>query len=76
MAMKPQIKNTKTDSNYTFLTVPSLVSALQKDENYDPQLFLKELKHIRKRVIRHINHNSSGLYSFDESYDSDKEKIF
>ena len=45
--MKPQIKNTKTDSNYTFLTVPSLVSALQKDENYDPQLFLKELKHIR-----------------------------
>ena len=47
----------KVDSNHTFLAVISLDSALQKDENYYLQVFLKECKHIEKKVIRHINDN-------------------
>ena len=34
----------KVDSNHTCLAVISLDSALKKDENYDPQVFLKECK--------------------------------
>ena len=46
-------------------------SALQKDENYYPQVFLKECKYIKKIVIRRINDNFSDFsYSAD---DSDKE---
>ena len=41
-------------TNYTCLAVISLDSALKKDENYYPQVFLKERKCIKKKVIRHI----------------------
>ena len=34
----------KLDSNHTFLAVISLDSALKKDDNYYPQLFLKVCK--------------------------------
>ena len=44
----------KVDSNHTCLTVISLDSALKKDENYYPQVFLKECKYIEKKVVRHI----------------------
>ena len=43
------------DSNHTFLAVISLDSALKKDENYYPQVFLKECKYIKRKVIWHIS---------------------
>ena len=36
----------KLDSNHTCLAVMSLDSALKKDDNYYPQVFLKEYKYI------------------------------
>ena len=39
----------KVDSNHTCLAVISLDSALKKDENYYPQVILKECKHIEKK---------------------------
>ena len=47
----------KMDSNHTCLAVMSLDSALNKDRNYYPQVFLKECKYIekKKKVIRHNN---------------------
>ena len=53
------------DSNHTCLAVISLDSALKRDENYHPQVFLKECKHIEKKVIRHIN---DKLSDFSSSY--------
>ena len=47
-------KNLKMDFYHTCLSVISLDSALNKDGNYYPQVFLKECKHIQKKVIRHI----------------------
>ena len=44
MVMKLQIF--KVDSNHTCLGVISLDSALNKDENYYTQVFLKECKYI------------------------------
>ena len=41
-------------SNHTCLAVISLDSTLKKDENYDPQVFLKECKYIKKNVMKHI----------------------
>ena len=55
------------DSNHTCLAVISLDSALEKDENYYPQVFSKECKYIEKKVIRHINDNLSDFSSSDES---------
>ena len=43
------------DTNHTCLAVISLDSALKKDENCYPQVFLKECKYIEKKVVRHIN---------------------
>ena len=39
----------KVDSNPTCLAVISLDSALKKDENYYPQVFLKGCKYIKKK---------------------------
>ena len=61
------------DSNHTCLAVISLDSALKKDDNYYLQVFLKGCKYIEKKVIRHINDNSSYFSSSDESDDSDEE---
>ena len=47
----------RVGSDYTSLAVINTESALKKDENYYPQVFLKECKHIRKEVIRHITEN-------------------
>ena len=58
----------KLYSNHTCLAVISLDSALKKNDNYYPQMFLKEGKWIEKKVARHINDNLSDFpYSFDES---------
>ena len=63
----------KVDSNYTCLEVIRLDSALKNDENYYPQVFLKECKCIKNRVIRLINDNLSDLYSSGYSDDFDEE---
>ena len=44
----------KVGSNHTCLVAISLYSALEKDEIYYPQVFLKECKYIEKRVVRKI----------------------
>ena len=54
--------------NHTCLTVISLASALKKDESYYLQVFLKECKHIEKKVIRHIVDNLSGFCSSSEEF--------
>ena len=61
----------KVDSNHTCLAVITLDSALKDDDNYYPQVFLKELKYIEKKVIRHINDNLSDFSS--PSDESDEE---
>ena len=66
----------KVDSNYTCLEVIRLDSALKNDENYYPQVFLKECKRIKNRVIRLINDNLSDSYSSGYSDDSDEEQFF
>ena len=60
----------KVDSNHTCLAVISLDSVLKKDNNYYPQVFLKECKYIDKKVIRHIN---DYLSDFSSSNESDEE---
>ena len=47
----------KVRSNHTCLAVISLDSVLKKDENYHPQVFLRECNYIQKKVVRHIHHN-------------------
>ena len=59
----------KLDSNHTCLAVISLNSALKNDENYYPQVFLKECTYIEKKLIRHINDN---LNDFSSSNDSEE----
>ena len=55
------------DSNHTYLAVIGLDTALKKDENYYPQVFLKECKYIEKKVITLINSNLSDFSPSDES---------
>ena len=58
----------KLDCNHTCLAVISLDSALKKNYNYYPQVFLKECKYIEKKVVRHIYDSLSDFsYSLDES---------
>ena len=57
------------DSNHTCLPVISLDSAPKKDENYYQEVFLKECKFIKKKVVRCINDNLSGFSFSDESYE-------
>ena len=47
------------------LTVISLDSALKKDDNYYPQVFLKECKYFEKKVVRHIHDSLSGFSYFN-----------
>ena len=60
----------KAESNHICLAVISLDSARNKDRNCYPQVFLKECKCIKKKVIRH---NIDDLES--SSDDSDEEQI-
>ena len=52
------------DSNHTCLVVISLGSSLKKDENYYPQVILKQCNYIEKKVIRHIYDNLSYFFFF------------
>ena len=47
-------------------------SALKKDKNYYPQVFLRECKYIEKKVVRQI-HDNLGDFSCDD-YES-KNKL-
>ena len=44
----------KVDANHTSLALINLDSALEKDEHFYPQVFLKECKCNKKNVIRRI----------------------
>ena len=61
----------KADSNHVCLAVISLDSALKKDENYYLQVFLKECKYIKRKVVKHIMDDLQS--SSDDSNDSDEE---
>ena len=56
----------RADSNHTCLAKISLDSALKKDENYYPQVFLKRCKYIKKKVIRHITEDIEMFSSDSE----------
>ena len=75
--MKLQIFIIKRLLNQTLiincLVVIRLDSAVKKDENYYPQVFLKECKYIGKKVVRHIHDNLSNFSS--SSYESDEEQF-
>ena len=45
-----------------FLAVMRLYSALNNNGNYYPQVFLKECKYIKKKIIRHIIDDSQKFY--------------
>ena len=64
----------KVDSNHTCLAVISLDSAVKKHENYYPQVFLKECKYIKKKLISHMIDDIES--SSDDSHDSDEEYLF
>ena len=57
-------------SSHTCLAVISLDSALKKDDNYYPRVFLKECKYIEKKVLGQIN---GSLSDFSYSDGSDEE---
>ena len=61
----------KVGSNHTCLAVISLDSALKKDDNCYPRVFLKGSKYIEKKVVRQINDDLES--SFDDSDNSDEE---
>ena len=62
------------DANHTSLAVINLYSALEKDENYYPPVFLKQCKYIKKKLIRHtIDDLESSSDDSDDPDDSDKE---
>ena len=64
----------KVGSSYTCLPVSSLDSALKKDENYYPEVFLKECKFIERKVVRHITDDlETSSDDSDDSDDSDEE---
>ena len=50
-------------------------SALNKDDNYHPQVFLTECKYIEKKVVRHINDNLSDFSSDDDESDGELSRI-
>ena len=57
----------KVESNHTSLVEISLNSSLKEDDNYHPQVFLKECKYIQEKLIRYINDNLSDFSSSDKS---------
>ena len=51
--------------NYICVAVISIDSALKTDGNHYQQVFLKEFKYTKKKVIRHINYNLNDFSSSD-----------
>ena len=61
----------RVDFNHTCLSIISLDSALKRDGNCYPQVFLKECERVEKKVVRHI-HDSLSDFSYS-SGESDEE---
>ena len=51
----------KVDSNHTCLEVISLDSALNKDGNYYPQVFLKDCKEVIRHIIDDLESSSRKI---------------
>ena len=76
MVTKLHIFNTKKFQRWTIIILVIMIrldSALEKDGNSYPQIFLKECKYIKKKVIRLINDKMCDFSSSDYSDDSNKE---
>ena len=69
--MKLQISMVKKFQSQTLIILIQH-SALKKDENYSPQVFLKECKYIEKNVVRY---NDDNLSDFSYSGEFDEEQI-
>ena len=72
MVMKLQMFMIKKSQRWALIIldytlVITLDSALKKDDNHYPQVFLKECKYVEKKVVRHIHDNLSNFSSDDES---------
>ena len=71
MAMKLQIftikKIPKVDSNHGCLAAITLDSDLEKDDSQYPEMFSKECKYTKEKVIRRVNDNLSDFPSSDQS---------
>ena len=52
----------KVDSNHTFLAVTSLDSTHKEYDKYYPQVFLKECKYIKKKILMHIHNNLNDFF--------------
>ena len=61
----------KLDSNHTCLAVISLDSALKKNDNYFPQVFLKECRYIRTKAVTHIYDNLSDFSCSSDECDEE-----
>ena len=44
---------------------------MREDDNYYPQVLLKECKYTEKKVIRYINDNLSNISSDDDEFDEE-----
>ena len=77
MVLRLQIswyKIPKVDSIHTFLAVTGLDSALKKDENSYPSVFLEECKYFQKKKKKKKNrHIDDNLSDFSCSVESDEE---
>ena len=77
MVTKLHIFTTKKFQRWTIIILVIITirldSALKKDGNSYPQIFLKECKYIKKKVIRLINDKLCDFSSSDYSDDSNKE---
>ena len=77
MVTKLHIFTTKKFQRWTIIILVIITirldSALKKDGNSYPKIFLKECKYIKKKVIRLINDKLCDFSSSDYSDDSNKE---
>ena len=64
--MKLQIFMIKKFLSWILIILVCLDSALKKDDNYYPQLFLKECKYIKKKVIRFITQDIEIFSSYSD----------
>ena len=69
--IKVQDFTTTTRSYHTCLSVTSFSSALKKDDIYYPQVFLKECRHIEKKVVRHIHDTLTGFFYSSGDFDQE-----
>ena len=64
--MKLKIFMIKKFLSWILIILVCLDSALKKDDNYYPQLFLKECKYIKKKVIRFITQDIEIFSSYSD----------